>query len=81
MFSTGLNGLDEIINGLGFSDRPMTLTPQFFQNKAIENLFYEGVQAKHFNRFKLGRALDACYEYGCDTLFSEISLNVCKKEK
>lgn len=28
-----------IINGLGFSDRPLTLTPQFFENKALESLF------------------------------------------
>ncbi len=32
-----------------------------------------------FNRFKLGRALDACHEYGCDTLFSEISLQACQR--
>ena len=27
-----------IINGLDFSDRPLTLTPQFFSNKPMENL-------------------------------------------
>jgi Domain of unknown function (DUF4277) len=45
-----------IINGLGFSDRPLTLTPQFFENKALENLFRPDVKAESFNRFKLGRA-------------------------
>ena len=79
--STGEAVAGMIINGLGFSDRPMTLTPQFFQNKAMELLFRPGVQADHFNRFKLGRALDACYEYGCDNLFSEISMAVCQQEK
>lgn len=34
-----------IINGLGFSDRPMTLTPQFFQNKAMALLFRSKVRA------------------------------------
>ena len=28
-----------ILNGLGFSDRPMSLTPQFFQNKPLAVLF------------------------------------------
>jgi transposase len=67
-----------IINGLGFSDRPMTLTPQFFQNKAMEALFRTGVTPDMFNRFKLGRALDTCHAYGCDTLFSELSLHACQ---
>jgi transposase len=70
-----------IINGLGFSDRPMTLTPQFFENKPMKKLFREHAENKHFNRFKLGRALDDCHEYGCDALFAELSLQICKEEK
>jgi len=79
--STGEAIVGMIINGLGFSDRPMSLTPQFFQNKAMEQLFREGVTADHFNRHKLGRALDNCYFYGTDRLFAEISLAVCRQEK
>ena len=30
-----------ILNGLGFSDRPMSLTPQFFQNKPLARLIHE----------------------------------------
>ena len=33
-----------IINGLGFSDRPLTLTPQFFEKKALELFFRPGVK-------------------------------------
>lgn len=66
-----------IINGLGFSDRPMSLTPQFFENKAIDKLLREGMKPEHFNRFKLGRSLDKVSEYGCDVLFSEIGMEVC----
>ena len=76
--STGEAVAGMIINGLGFSDRPMTLTLQFFQSKAMEALFRTGVTPDMFNRFKLGRALDACHEYGCDTLFSELSLQACR---
>src|SRR6266851_3374087 len=69
-----------ILNGLGFSDRPLTLTPQFFVNKPLDLLFREGVRAEMFNRFKLGRTLDEAHAYGCDLLFSELSLAVCSQQ-
>ncbi len=69
-----------IINGLGFSDRPLSLTPQFFENKSMSKLLREGVLAAHFNRFKLGRALDDCHDYGCESLFAEISMKACEQE-
>jgi len=59
-----------ILNGLGFSHRPLSLTPQFFTNKPLDLLFRAGVAAEMFNRFKLGRTLDDIYAYGCDLLFS-----------
>jgi len=69
-----------ILNGLGFSQRPLSLTPQFFVNKPLDRLFREGVRADHFNRFKLGRSLDKVFTYGCDPLFSELSLAACQQE-
>jgi transposase len=69
-----------ILNGLGFANKPLTLTPQFFINKPLDLLFREGVQAEMFNRFKLGRTLDEVHAYGCDLLFSELALAVCDHE-
>tara|TARA_B100001971_G_C17963667_1_gene418735 strand:+ start:103 stop:708 length:606 start_codon:yes stop_codon:yes gene_type:complete len=69
-----------LLNGLGFTQRPLSLTPQFFVNKPLERLFRPGVQADHFNRFKLGRSLDKVFDYGCDTLFGELSLAACQQE-
>ncbi len=69
-----------IINGLGFTDRPMTLTPQFFENCPVELLFREGVSARDFNRFKLGRTLDNIFEHGCDVFFSQLAEFSCKQE-
>jgi len=69
-----------IINGLGFSDRPISLTPQFFEGKALDVLIREGIRPDMLNRFKLGRSLDDVFTYGCDLLFSEIALVVCQKE-
>ena len=69
-----------ILNGLGFANKPLSLTPRFFANKPLDLLFRQGVQAAMFNRFKLGRALDEVQAYGCDLLFSELALAVCDKE-
>jgi len=44
-----------ILNGLGVSNRPLSLTLQFFANKPLDLLWHEGVHADLFNRFKLGR--------------------------
>ena len=66
-----------IVNGLGFANRPLSLTPQFFANKPLDLLFRPGVCADLFNRFKLGRSLDDVSSYGCDLLFSELALAVC----
>jgi transposase len=78
--STGEAIAGMIINGLGFTDRPMTLTPQFFENCPVELLFREGVMAEDFNRFKLGRALDDAFDFGCDLLFAQIAKMACQKE-
>lgn len=41
-----------ILNGLGFTDRPLSLVSQFFENVPISMLFREGLSAEDFNRFK-----------------------------
>jgi len=69
-----------ILNGLGFANRPLSLTPQFFANKPLDLLFREGINAEMFNRFKLGRTLDEAYAYGCKLLFEELALAVCTHE-
>jgi transposase len=69
-----------ILNGLGFANRPLSLTPQFFASKPLDLLFRAGMSAEMFNRFKLGRTLDEAYTYGCDLLFQELALAVCAQE-
>src|SRR4029453_6061869 len=53
-----------ILNGLGFANRPLSLTPQFFASKPLDLLFRAGINAEMFNRFKLGRTLDEASAYG-----------------
>jgi len=69
-----------LLNGLGFSNRPLSLTPQFFANKPLDLLLREGLRAERFNRFKLGRTLTEVHVYGCDLLCSELALAVCLQE-
>ena len=49
-----------ILNGLGFANRPLSLTPQFFANKPLDLLFREGLDAEMFNR--LGSSQGAHFE-------------------
>lgn len=69
-----------IMNGLGFANRPLSLSPQFFTNLPLEHLFREGVKAEHFNRHKLGRTLDQCFDFGCESLFTLVSQQACELE-
>ena len=69
-----------ILNGLGFANRPLSLTPQLFASKPLDLLFREGIEAERFNRFTLGRTLDEAYTYGCDRLCQELALAVCAHE-
>ena len=69
-----------ILNGLGFANRPLSLTPQFFASKPLDLLFREGLEAEMFNRFTLGRTLDEAYSSGCDRLFQELALAVCAQK-
>ena len=48
-----------IMNGLGFTNRPISLTPQFFENLPLSDLFGHEVTPEDLNRHKLGRTLDA----------------------
>ena len=53
----GEAGAGMILNGLGFANRPLSLTPQFFANTPRDLLFREGMCAEMCNRFTLGRTL------------------------
>ncbi len=50
-----------ILNGLGFANRPLSLTPQFFAHTPLDRLCRGGVHAEMCNRFQLGRTLDEVY--------------------
>lgn len=70
--STGESVLAMVLNGLGFVNQALYLSPKFFSDKPVDRLIGEGLQAEHFNDDCLGRCLDAIYEYGSSRLYSLI---------
>lgn len=76
----GLATVAMIINGLGFTNRRLYLTPQFFQSKAMECLFEEDVCAKDFNDHALGKALDEIADYGSSKLFGEVAFEIALEQ-
>jgi transposase len=74
--STGQAVVAMILNGLGFVNQRLYLVSQFFEDKPVDRLIKEGLQASHLNDDRLGRALDSLYESG--SLATD--LVACQKE-
>jgi len=68
-----------IINGLGFTAKPLYLSPHFFESKPVSRLLGEGIEAKHLNDDALGRSLDAIFDAGCTSLFSKLAFLIASK--
>lgn len=68
-----------IVNGLGFTARPLYLSASFFETKSVEQLLGPGVEASAITDQQLGNFLEACYDYGCTKLFSQISWEVFRR--
>lgn len=62
-----------IINGLGFTGKPLYLTPDFYKPLPLNILIKEGITPEHLNDNTLGRAMDILYKKDVSTLFSLIS--------
>ena len=62
-----------VINGLGFSSRPLYLESQFFASKPIERLLGREVEPEKITDDRLGLCLDRCFENGCSQIFSKIA--------
>ncbi|WP_419835145.1 DUF4277 domain-containing protein [Endozoicomonas atrinae] len=65
-----------IINGLGFSGQTLYMFPDFYEDKPIDRLIGEGIQADHLNDKILGRALDSLYDAGVSDLYLHLAIKV-----
>ena len=68
-----------ILNAMGFVSRPLSLFPQFFNDKATEHLFGAGIYPEDFNDDKIGRVMDKLYKFGLSKIFLAITLAAYKK--
>jgi transposase len=68
-----------ILNGLGFVNRALYLTPHFFEGKPLDRLLGPGIQAEHLNDDVLGRHLDALYEYGVNQLYPLLAIQAVQR--
>lgn len=64
-----------IINGMGYTTRPLYLAHQFFESKPINLLIREDLSQKDLNDDTLGRVLDQLYANNCTKTFSHIAFS------
>lgn len=65
-----------ILNGLGFTNRRLYLTHQFFETKPVSRLLDADIEAKDLTDYTLGHALDEIWSYGSSQLFGEVAFDV-----
>ena len=70
-FGEGVKAM--ILNGLGYANKQLYLTPLFFQDKPLKRLFKREIEASWLNDDTLGRTLDQLFEYGVSELYEKIA--------
>jgi transposase len=68
-----------VLNGFGFVQQRLYLTPKFFERVPTERLIGEGVRPEHLNEGVLGRALDDLFDYGVTELFRDVAAHAAGK--
>jgi len=58
-----------VINGLGFTSKPLYLEAQFFSSRPVNRFLGKDCETA-INDDRLGRTLDALFSYGCEPLFA-----------
>lgn len=66
-----------ILNGLGFTNRRLYLTHQFFENKPVDRLLEnDTINSKDITDYTLSHRLDEIHQYGTSKLFAEIAFSI-----
>lgn len=69
-----------VINGLGFMNSRLYMTPHFFEDKPVAQLLGDELEAEHLNDDSLGRCLDKIADYGVTKLYSELAFEIAKEK-
>ena len=78
--SAGTSVVAMILNGLGFTNRRLYLTPQFFANKPVEKLLGEGIEASMLTDHTLGQTLDEIAAFGSSELFAQVAFRIAVEQ-
>jgi transposase len=68
-----------ILVGLGFVQRALYLTPDFFRGKPVGRLLGPGITAEMLNDDALGRALDAIFGFGVEAFYFLLASGAVKQ--
>lgn len=63
-----------VLNGLGFVNQRRNDFPKFFQDKPVDLLIGEGIEASQRHYHVIGIALDDIYDYDATSLYSQIAV-------
>lgn len=74
--SPGKSVVAMILNGLGFTNRRLYLTPQFFESKPVDLLLDAPIKAGDLNDYTLGHTLDEISRYGVSDLFAKVAFGI-----
>jgi transposase len=86
--STGQAVVAMALNCLGFTSRPLYISPQFFKPRNVHFLLGKSktqpeveLLPEHLNQHKLGRTLDAIAEIGPERVFTEVAIRAFRAEE
>lgn len=68
-----------VLNGLGFTNTALYMSPRFFHDKPMELLFGEAIKPSSLNDDSLGRCLDKISAYGVTRWYSELAFHLVKE--
>lgn len=74
--SPGTGAVAMILNGLGFTNRRIYLSPQYFKSKPVRELLGQDISAEHLDDHALGKSLDDIAAYGSSKLFGELAFEI-----
>jgi len=77
--SVGMAVKAMILIGLGFVQRALYLTPDFFKGKPVGRLLGPGITAGMLNDDALGRALDAIFAFGVESFYFLLASGVARQ--
>ena len=74
--TVGESAVAMVLNAMGFTGRPLYLTPRFYESRPVDTLIREGLDSKDFHDYSLGTALDKLYECGITELFFSVASQI-----